>query len=183
MTTGRSRGTSRSRAGETTRPQGAFRELDNSRWNRLRTPAGLAGVVGFALIVVFVGPVVVWFVDDGRGIIPLVLVASVFLAWFLLRRTVRLVADSPAGDLDERLITIRNRAYVSAYWAVAGVMLAIVSALLLWSIVSIRAGVPSLTMTLTWPQVNAVLWFVVSLVLFMPSLVLALSMAQRKVQL
>lgn len=168
---------------QTTSSSGVMKDLTDSRWDKLRTPRGLSAVIAFSFLVIFAGPVIAWFVDDGFGIIPMVLVVSIFAALFLLRRAVRLVADAPDGALDERLIPIRNRSYFSAYRALATVMGLIVSVLLWWSIVEIQSGTMAATLSLTWPQVNAVLWFVMSLLLLLPSLNLALAIARRKVQI
>ena len=171
------------RAEAPTSRSAVVKALLDSRWDRLRTPGGLSLVIVFALVVTLVGPVVVWFVDDGRGILPLVLVGSIFASWFLLRRAVRFVPDSSDAGLDERLISIRDRVYLSAYRVLAAVMGTIFVVLLIWSIASIRSGIPSLSLTLTWPQFNAALWFVMALLLLLPSLSLAISIVRRKVQL
>ena len=167
----------------TTSPSEVTKDLSDTRWDWLRTPRGLTVVIGLSLFILFVAPVIVWFVDDGIGFVPLSMVAGVFVAWFLLRRAVRLVADAPDDALDERLIEVRNRTYLSAYRAIAGVLGLIVTALLFWSIVEIRAGTPAATFSLTWPQANALVWFVFAQIMLMPSLTLAVGLRRRKVQL
>jgi multisubunit Na+/H+ antiporter MnhB subunit len=166
----------------TNRPE-VMKDLSDTRWDWLRTPRGLTAVIAVSFFVLFVAPVIVWFVDDGIGFAPLVMVAGVFVAWFLLRRAVRLVADAPDDALDERLIEIRNRTYLSAYRAIAGVLGLIATVLLFWSIVEIRAGSPAATFSLTWPQANALVWFVFAQIMLMPSLTLAVGLRRRKVQL
>ena len=167
----------------TTSPSEVTKDLSDTRWDWLRTPRGLTVVIGLSLFILFVAPVIVWFVDDGIGFVPLSMVAGVFLAWFLLRRAVRLVADAPDDALDERLIEVRNRTYLSAYRAIGGVLGLIASSLLFWSIVEIRAGSPAATFSLTWPQINAIVWFVFAQVMLMPSLTLAVGLHRRKVRL
>ena len=162
---------------------GVVRELADTRWDWLRGPIGVRTVIALSILVLFVAPVVVWFVEDRSGAVPLAFVASVFLTWFLLRRAVRLVMDAPDRALDERLIAVRNQAYFLAYRALAGVMGTLASLLLLWSIIEIRSGAPFLQLTLTWPQVNALLWFVLAQVVLVPSLALAISLHRRKVRL
>lgn len=159
------------------------RELADTRWDWLRGPVGLRFVVVLSFLVLFVAPVVVWFVEDRWGLVPLAFVASVFLTWFLLRRAVRLVMDAPDHTLDERLIAVRNQAYFLGYRALAGVMGTGASLLLLWSIIEIRSGAEAAAFSLTWPQVNALLWFVLAQVVLLPSLALAMSIHRRKVQL
>ena len=168
---------------QTTNKNEVMKDLADTKGDWLRTPRGLDTVITIAFFMLFVAPVIVWFVDDGIGIIPLVMVAGIFAVWFLLRRAVRLVADAPDDALDERLIGIRNRTYLSAYRAIAGVLGLIATALLFWSIVEIRAGVPAATFSLTWPQANALVWFVFAQIMLMPSLTLAVGLRRRKVQL
>lgn len=168
---------------QTTSKQEVTKELSDPKWDWLRTPRGLTAVIALSLFILFIAPVIVWFVEDGIGFAPLVMVAGVFVTWFLLRRAVRLVADAPDDALDERLIGIRNRTYLSAYRAIAGVLGVIATALLFWSIVEIRAGVPAATFSLTWPQANALMWFVFAQIMLMPSLTLAVGLRRRKVQL
>ena len=86
---------------QTTSTRDVTKDLADSKWDWLRTPRGLGVVIALAFFVIFVAPVIVWFVDDGFGVIPLVMIAGVFVAWFLLRRAVRLVADAPDEALDE----------------------------------------------------------------------------------
>lgn len=168
---------------QTANSREVMKNLSDTRWDWLRTPRGLSAVIALSLFVVFAAPVIVWFVDDGVGILPLVMVAGVFASWFLLRRAVRLVPDAPDAALDERLIGIRNRTYLSAYRAIAGVLGVIATALLYWSIVEIRAGSLVATFSLTWPQANALVWFVFAQIMLMPSLTLAVGLRRRKVQL
>jgi len=168
---------------QTTSSEYVQKDLSDTKWNWLRTPRGLTVVIAVSFLVIFVAPVIVWFVDDGTGFVTVAMVAGVFGAWFLLRRAVRLVADAPDDALDERLIGIRNRIYLSAYRAIGGVLGLVATALLFWSIVEIRAGVPAATFSLTWPQANALLWFVFAQIMLMPSLALAVGLRRRKVQL
>lgn len=166
----------------TTDRKGVMKNLADTKWNWLRTASGLKTLVVASLFVMFAGPTIVWFVNDG-GVLTLVLVASIFSVWFLLRRAVRLVADAPDDALDERLEAIRNRAYLGAYLAFANVVSVIATAFLIWSIAEIRAGVMSVGLLLTWPQVNAVIWFVLGQVLLWPSVLLAIALLRKKVVL
>jgi hypothetical protein len=103
--------------------------------------------------------------------------------WFLLRRAVRLVADAPDEALDERLIAIRNRIYLTAFRALATVLGFMGVAILIWAFQADDSGVMTTTLSLTWPQTNAVVWFLYGQVLIWPSLALAISIRQRKVRL
>lgn len=168
---------------QTTSSEYVQKDLSDTKWNWLRTPRGLTAVIAVSFVVVFVAPAIVWFVDDGFGVIPLLMVAAVFAVWFLLRRAVRLVADAPDEALDERLIAIRNRVYLSAFRALATVLGLMGTALLIWAFQADDSGVVTLTLSLTWPQTNAVVWFLFGQILIWPSLALAIAMRRRKVLL
>lgn len=169
--------------GDSAHRQHIAKGLADTRWDGLRTPFGLGAVIAVAMVVLFVAPVLVWFVEDPIGLVPVAFVGSVYLTWFLLRRVARFVTVAPDEALDERLIAIRNRTYLLAYRALAGVFGLIAGALLVWSIVEIRSGAPAASFSISWPQVNALIWFVLAQILLMPSLTLALGIRRRKVQL
>lgn len=162
---------------------GVMRDLADTRWDRLRTPGGLRLLIFVAFSVMFAGPPVVWFVEDPLGLVTLAFVVSVFLTWFLLRRAVRLIPDAPDEALDERLMAIRDRAYLGAYRAFAGLVGLIAAVFLVWSIAEIRAGVISASLSMTWPQVNAVIWFVFAQILLWPSVVLAIALQRKDVSI
>ena len=168
---------------QTTNSREVMKDLSDTRRDWLRTPRGLTAVIAVSFFVLFVAPVIVWFVDDGIGIIPLVMVAGVFAVWFLLRRAVRLVADAPDDALDERLVAIRNRIYLSAFRALATVLSFMGMALLIWAFQADDSGVMTMTLSLTWPQTNAVVWFLYGQIHLWPSLALAIALRQRKVRL
>ncbi len=169
---------------QTTNKGEVMKDLADTKWDWLRTPRGLDTVITIAFSTLFVAPVIVWFVDDGIGIIPLVMVGGIFAAWFLLRRAVRLVADAPDEALDERLVAIRNRIYLSAYRALATVLAFIGVGILFWAMVRADdSDTITTTLSLTWPQINAVVWFLYGQILIWPSLALAIALRRRKVLL
>lgn len=168
---------------QTTDKGGVMKDLADSKWDWLRSPRGLDAVIALAFFVIFIAPVIVWFVDDGIGLIPLALVAAVFAVWFLLRRAVRLVADAPDDALDERLIAIRNRIYVSAFRGLATVMGFLGVAFLVWAFQADLDGAIIGTISITWPQANALVWFLYGQILIWPSLALATALRQRKVRI
>ena len=168
---------------QTTSKNEVMKDLADTKWDWLRTPRGLDTVITIAFFMLFVAPVIVWFVDDGIGIIPLVMVAGIFAVWFLLRRAVRLVADAPDEALDERLVAIRNRIYLSAYRALATVLGFLGVAILIWAFQADVSGIMTTTLSLTWSQINAVVWFFYGQILIWPSLALAIALRRRKVLL
>jgi hypothetical protein len=168
---------------QTTSAREVTKDLSDTKWDLLRSRRGLGAVIALALFVIFVAPVIVWFVDDGIGVIPLVMAAGVFVVWFLLRRAVRLVADAPDDALDERLVAIRNRIYLSAYRALATVLGFIGMSILVWAFQADDSGTITTTLRLTRPQTNVVVWFLCGQILIWPSLVLAIAIRHRKVLL
>ena len=168
---------------QTTDRKGVMKDLADTKWDWLRTPSGLKSIISLALFVIFAGPLIVWFVDDGIGVLPVLLVIAIFGVWFLLRRAVRLVADAPDEALDERLIGIRNRTYLTAFRALASVVGLVGVGFLVWAATGNDAGVITATMSLTWPQANAVVWFLYGQIMVWPSLALAIAIKRRKVHL
>lgn len=166
----------------TTNRREVMKDLADTRGDWLRTTAGLRTVIGLGFFVLFPGRFIVWFVDDGIGVTPLILVAGIFGAWFLLRRALRFVADAPDDALDERLIAIRNQIYPSAFRALATVVGLGIS-FLIWAFGADDGGVITTTLTMTLPQANAVVWFLYGQVLLWPSLALALAINRREVHL
>ena len=69
--------------------------------------------------------------DNAWSALSLIYILLIFAFWFLLRQSVRLVADAPEEALDERLIQIRDRSYVIAYRWLA--LLVIIWEPLFWS--------------------------------------------------
>jgi len=168
---------------QTTDRRAVTRDLADTRWDWLRRPRGLDAVIALSLLALYAGPVAVWFIDDGIGILVLVLVASIFGVWFLLRRAVRLVADAPDEALDERLIAIRDRIHLSAYRSLGSLMSVGLVAILAWSLWSGEEEGLSVAFSVTWPQTNAVVWFVLGQIIVSPSLALAIALRQGKVRL
>jgi hypothetical protein len=80
-------------------------------------------------------------------------------------------------------MAIRNRIYLTAYRALATVLGFIGVGILVWAFRADDSGTITTTLTLTWPQTNAVVWFLYGQILIWPSLVLAIAIRQRKVLL
>ena len=102
------------------------RSLSDQRPTRLRERG-----VRRALVVVYSGLVVllpvieVWIPGRKvRSYLEIFALAGLFLLYFVLRRSVRHIGDAPDELLDERLISLRNAAYLIAYrWLAAAVLL------------------------------------------------------------
>jgi hypothetical protein len=55
--------------------------------------------------------------------------------------------------------------------------------ILVWAFQADDSGIITTTLSLTWPQTNAVVWFLYGQILIWPSLVLAVAIRRRKVLL
>lgn len=137
----------------------AERELTDTRWDPLRTPtARRALVVAFAASLAVTTAVFV--AAGGWGLVAL---AAPIAAVYLLRRSVRTVADLPDEHLDERLVAERDRTYVHAYRVLAAVTVVTVLTL---QLVAERA-------TLGFHDVGAAFWLLTLGAVGLPSAVLA----------
>jgi hypothetical protein len=107
----------------------------------------------------------------------LIQVALIFINWFLLRKSVRLIADAPEEFLDERLVQARNRAYVPAYQLLGGLILTALTALLVFAIVadfSRDSDGFTYELTFTWTQLQGVFWLFCGYALMLPSMAVIL---------
>lgn len=136
------------------------------QWLRTRRARRLLVLVD-ALLVVLIIPA---FAFAGPVLYLAVLLVAGFGYW-LLRMSVRLVADLPERFLDERQRQLRDRAYLDAYriytWIIG--MLATVG-LVAFIVLSTD---DKLTLTAHWPQVFSLVMFVLFLAIMLPSMVVA----------
>ena len=119
------------------------------------------------------------------GIIPLVwvlfgsipgilaVIAGV-VTWWMLRMSVRLVADLPEQYLDERQSTLRNRLYVDAYRWFGGLVVVLASTGLLAFIV-LGEDPDTWKVALSYNAVMGIFWMLEAAALSIPSIVLALT--------
>jgi len=108
----------------------------------------------------------------GLAAATLQLVAFVAMAalWFALRRATRLVADAPEPALDELMVRLRNRAFVTAYQLLGVTCLLVavvlflsassgvsepVATALAWALFGAAFGLPLMTTAIGIPDVDA----------------------------
>jgi len=87
------------------------RLMTDTRFQTLRTPRARIALA-VAMIALFVAIPAAWILLGSIAGVVAVLVGIV--VWWMLRMSVRLVADLPEEYLDERQSTLRNRSYVDA---------------------------------------------------------------------
>jgi uncharacterized membrane protein len=101
------------------------RSLTDQRPTRLRQQGVRRALVAvYGALVVLLSAIQVWI--PGRKVqsyLEIFALAGLVLLYFVLRRSVRHIGDAPDELLDERLISLRNAAYLIAYrWLAAAVL-------------------------------------------------------------
>jgi hypothetical protein len=100
------------------------RSLTDQRPTRLRQQGVRRALVAvYGGLVVLLSAMQVWIPGrKAQSYLEIFALAGVLLLYFVLRKSVRHIGDAPDELLDERLISLRNAAYVLAYrwlaWAV-----------------------------------------------------------------
>ena len=159
------------------------KQLNDTKWDGLRTRrAKVVLLVGSNVAILFGTGFLVAVGDNRWATYSLIHILLILVFWFLLRQSVRLVADAPEEALDEMMLQLRNRAYVIAFRWLSVLGFVIITALMAFAIVSDfdEAGDGfNYLVPLTWPQVQAIFWLVVAYVLMLPSMAL-LSVETRK---
>lgn len=148
----------------------ADRVLSETRFARLRTRRARLAIVTLELVLILATPVVWLTVGSIAGLA--VVVVAIGGLW-VLRRSVRVIADLPDDVLDERQRRRRDSMYVEAYRWFAGVIVIAASAGLVAFIVNADAD-DRWTVTLTWDLVMGGFWTIWLLTVAMPSMVVAL---------
>jgi hypothetical protein len=150
------------------------RELDDVRWDGLRTRGSKILLLVGSNFVLIVGTVALFLMDDTPWTAyVLIQIALILVNWFLLRKSVRLIADAPEEFLDERLVQLRNRAYVLAYQVLGGLLLMALTALLVFAIVtdvSPDSDGFNYVVTVTWTQLQGAFWLFCGYALMLPSM-------------
>jgi uncharacterized membrane protein len=130
-------------------------------------PARLALIVLGAVLVVGVIPAFA----AGGAIWGIAITALAYLVWWLLRLSIRTVADLPDRFLDERQIAVRNRAYLDAFRIYASVIGGMATLGLIAFV--LVAEDDQATLTITWSQAFGVVMFALVLPMILPSMVVA----------
>ena len=154
----------------------------DTKFDRLRTPAAKRLLVALGALSLVGAAVLYWFEDSlfiGAGFLGVLLV---FTAWWLLRLSLRLVADAPDEALDEFQVRQRDRTYLDAYRTLGSIMSALAVGLMLLVISTdvVESGsVEHYELSLTFGQASAIIWFVLGSTLLIPNLTLAWDQAKK----
>jgi len=150
------------------------KELDDVRWDGLRTRGSKIFLLIGSNFVLIVGTVALFLMEDTPWTAyVLIQIALIFVNWFMLRKSVRLIADAPEEFLDERLVQVRNQAYVLAYRLLGGLLLTDLTALLVFAIVtdfSPDSDGFTYVVTVTWTQLQGAFWLFCGYALMLPSM-------------
>ena len=160
------------------------KQLNDTRWDGLRTASGKRALLWGSNIMILFGTGYLWLAgDSGWAAYALIHILLIFVFGFLLRQSVRLVADAPEEALDEMLIQLRDRSYLVAYRWLSVLAFLAASALLAYSIFSdFQDGSDGFNYLLafTWPKVQAVFWLIGAYVFMMPSMAMVAVQLKRE---
>ena len=109
------------------------------------------------------------------AIVGIVVTIAAWACWWVLRISVRTVADLPERFLDERQLAVRNRAYVYAY-LILGWIVAALATIGLVAFVLVSEN-DSVTLTTTWDQALGLVLSLTLLTSLLPSMVVGWSEA------
>jgi len=136
------------------------------QWLRSRTARRILVIIS-ALLCVGIIP---GFAQGGLNVGIVVMIAAA-LSWWVLRVSVRLVADLPDRFLDERQRAIRDRAYLGAYRIYASIIGGLATIGLVAFIFASEND--AVTLTTTWNQAMGGVLFVLVIASVLPSMVVA----------
>jgi hypothetical protein len=150
------------------------KQLNDTRWDGLRTPGAKRFLVWFTNIVMLFGTgFLVTVGDNAWAAYSLIHILLIFVSWFLLRQSVRLVADAPEEALDERMVQERDRSYLVAFRWLAALAVLLVTLLMAFAIFSdsqTDSDGFNYQLSFTWPQVQAAFWLVFGYAFTLPSM-------------
>lgn len=150
------------------------KQLSDSKWDGLRTTGAKRLLLVSSNLVLLGGTAMLWFLQEDLWT-PLVLLHILFIGifYFLLRKSVRLVADAPEEALDERLVQVRDRSYFVAYRFLALIGTLLASCLMGFAVFQDFNATESVflyELRLTWTQISAVFWLVIGYGTLLPSM-------------
>lgn len=162
------------------------KQLNDTKWDGLRTPrAKRFLMISSNAVILFGTGFLVSVGDNAWAAYALIHALLIFVSWFLLRQSVRLIADAPEEALDERMIRQRDRSYLVAYRWLAAAGVGLVTGLMLFSAFAdaqTSSDGFNYQLAFTWPQVQAIFWLIIGYSLMLPSMaMISLELKKRKV--
>ena len=162
------------------------KQLNDTKWDGLRTPGAKRFLmISSNAVILFGTGFLVSVGDNAWSAYSLIHILLIFVSWFLLRQSVRLIADAPEEALDERMIRQRDRSYLIAYRWLAAAGVGLVTGLMLFSAFAdaqTSSDGFNYQLAFTWPQVQAIFWLIIGYSLMLPSLaMISLELKKRKV--
>lgn len=161
------------------------KQLDDTKWDGLRTTSAKRFLLIGSNVVIIAGTGFLFTVGDNAwSAYSLIHILLTFVCWFLLRQSVRLVADAPEEALDERMVRLRDRSYLVAYRQLASLAAFLVTALMVYSVFTdaqTNSDGFNYQLAFTWPQVQALFWLVFGYAFMLPSMaMISLELAKAK---
>lgn len=155
--------------------------MSDTKWDGIRTARAQRILVVLGVVSLVGAPALFWFEDFIKPGIGILGVIPIFLIWWLLRISVRLVADAPDEYLDEFQVRQRDRTYLHSFRILAGLVSALAVALMIFVISMDYVSIDSIDyyeISLTFGQVNSIIWAILGSVILVPNLVLAWNQAK-----
>ncbi len=150
------------------------KNLNDTRWDGLRSTGAKNFLLWASNLAIWFGTAFLILVGDNLwATYSLIHILVIFAFWFLLRKSVRLVADAPDEALDEMLISRRDRAHVLAYRFFAAFAFTAGTALMVFALVNDfqeDSDGFSYLLSITWPQVQALFWLIFAYSTMLPSM-------------
>lgn len=150
--------------------------MHDTKWNLIRSARSQKVLVILGVLSLICAPTLFWLEDFIKPGIGILAVIPIFLIWWLLRISVRLVADAPDEYLDEFQVRQRDRTYLHAFRILAFLVSGLAVALMIFVISMDYESIASIDyyrISLTFGQVNSVIWLILGAVILTPNLVLA----------
>ena len=153
------------------------KSLSEDKWNGLRTKGALRFLIWGSNITLLGGTVLLSTTPESTAVFYLPIhILLIFVFWFLLRKSVRLVADAPEKALDERLLELRNRSYLWAYMWLAAIAYLVATSVLIWAVwmdFNTTEDLWFYPVEISWGQINALFWLIAGYTFVLPSMALA----------
>jgi hypothetical protein len=150
------------------------KQLDDTKWDGLRTRGAKQFLLWGSNIVILFGTGFLMGVGDNRwSAYSLIHILLIFVFWFLLRKSVRLIADAPDEALDEMMVAQRNRSYLVAFRWLTALAFSAITALMVYAIFTdfqTDSDGFNYVIEFTWPQVQAVFWIFAAYTFMLPSM-------------